>query len=331
MKNLKPLTGVFLTAALTAAALTACSAGTGSSDPNKITVYSTMIPAVQARLAEAFQAETGIAVESVRIQSSQLTKRFDEEYKANRPVADVLTMNEELYALDAAKTDMFADIADLPGVASIPSDWKLNDFTFIPSLAPNKVAYSKAKVPAELVPTSWRDLLKPEFKGQILNPDPRTNPELSCKLLHGLVLQEGESFLSDLAAQDLRIVSSSTPGMEDLAGGNGMLLDQSYDMNLLAYEDKGSPIGLSEAFDPVVGLEFFTQIPANAPNADGARKWIEFLTSEKGQTLANQGVGASPLGAAIPGSLTMPGTRVSVDPQEALDACPRYLDLLGIE
>ncbi|KOS53729.1 ABC transporter substrate-binding protein [Rhodococcus rhodochrous] len=331
MKNPNRLAGIFLSVAVTAGALSACSSGSASGDPNKITVYSTMIPAVQARLAETFEAETGIAVESVRIQSSQLTKRFDEEYRANRPVADVLTMNEELYALDAAQADMFADLSDVPGMSELSAEWRLNEYTFIPTFAPNKVAYSKAKVAPELVPTSWRDLLNPEFKGQILISDPRTNPELSCKLLDALAEQEGEDFLSQLAGQDLRLVTSSTPGMEDLAGGNGMLLNQSYDMNLLAYEDKGSPLGLTEPFDPVVGLEFFTQVPANAPNPDGARKWVEFLLSDEGQALTNEGVGVSPLGEQVPGSLTMPGNRAMPDAKEAVDTCPRYLDLLGIE
>lgn len=331
MKNPTPLAGAIVGAAVLAAGLTGCSSGSAGGDPNSITVYSTMIPAVQARLAEAFEAKTGIVVESMRVQSAALTQRFDEESRANRPVADVLTMNEELYALDAAEAGMFADLSDVPGVADMPEEWRLNEYTFMPTFAPNKVAYNKAKVGPELVPTNWRDLLNPAFKGQILFSDPRTNQELSCKTLHALAEQEGESFLSELGAQDLRVVTSSTPGMEDLAGGNGMLLNQSYDMNLLAYEDKGNPIGLTDTFDPIVGLEFFTQIPANAPNPEGARQWVEFLISEEGQTLVNEGVGVSPLGEQIPGSLPMPGNRATPDPQEAVDACPQYLDLLGIE
>jgi iron(III) transport system substrate-binding protein len=312
--------------------LAACSSdASGEGDPNKLTVYSTMIPAVQERLADAFEKKTGIAVESVRIQSSQLTKRFDEEFKAKRPVADVLTMNEEIYAREGGDADMFEDISSIPGLDQVPESWRVNEYTYMPTFAPNKVAYSKAKVSADQVPTSWQDLLKPEFKGQILFSDPRTNPELSCKLLDALATSEGEDYLQALGQQDLRVVTSSTPGMEDLAGGNGMLLNQSYDMNLLAYKDKGEPIGLADAFAPIVGLDFFTQVPVNAPNPEGAQQWVEFLFSPEGQQLANDGVGVSPLGQQIPGSLAMPGDRVEVDPQAAVDACPKYLDLLGIK
>lgn len=331
--NIRNRLAVSCVAAIAATSvLAACSStSSGDGDPDKLTVYSTMIPAVQERLAEAFEKKSGITVESVRIQSSQLTKRFDEEFKAKRPVADVLTMNEEIYARESADADMFEDISGIPGLEQVPEDWRLSEYSYIPTFAPNKVAYSKAKVAGDQVPTSWQDLLKPEFKGQILFSDPRTNPELSCKLLDALATSEGEEYLRDLGNQDLRVVTSSTPGMEDLAGGNGMLLNQSYDMNLLAYKDKGEPIGLSEAFAPIVGLEFFTQIPANAPNPEGARQWVEFLFSEEGQQLANDGVGVSPLGQQVPGSLSMPGNRVDVDPQAAVDACPKYLDLLGIQ
>jgi iron(III) transport system substrate-binding protein len=173
--------------------------------------------------------------------------------------------------------------------------------------------------------------LKPEFKGQMLFPDPRTNPELSAKALAALVQAKGDDFLRRLAAQNLKIVTASTPGMEDLAGGNGMLLAQAYDMNLLAYESKGAPIGVTEAFNPIVGLSFYTQIPKNAPNLEGAKKWVEFAFSPEGQQVANQGIGVSPLGvAAAPGTLSMPSDVTQVDAKKALDQLPHYLDLLNI-
>lgn len=327
----RPMSVTLAAAILTAGA--ACSPGTTdgeSGDPNTLTVYSTLTPSAQARLAAAFEEKTGIKVKSVRVQSSQLTKRFDEEYKAKRPVADVLTMNEEQYVRQAAEQGIFEDISGLKGLDKVPADWRISQYTYISTLAPQKVAYSKAKVSGDLIPTSWDDLLKPEFKGKILFSDPRTNPELSAKALAALAEAKGEDFLKKLAGQDLKIVSSSTPGMEELAGGNGMLLAQSYDMNLLAYEDKGAPIGLTEAFAPVSGLEFYTQIPSNAPNMEGARKWVEFQFSQEGQQATNEGIGVSPLGDAVPGTLPMPAAIAEVDTEKAVENLPRYLDLLNI-
>ncbi|WP_166376073.1 ABC transporter substrate-binding protein [Aeromicrobium phragmitis] len=321
---------------MAALALAGCgsSAGSndGSGDPSKITVYSTMIPAVQEKLAADFEERTGIEVDWTREQSSALTRRFHEETAAGKPVADVLTMNEEVYAVDNAS--MFEDLSDLEGMEAIPEEWRLTDQTFQPTFAPQKIAYSKEKFAGreDELPQDWSDLLDPRFKGgKILFADPRTNQELSSKHLYALAESEGEQFLADFAAQELTVVPSSTPGMEELAAGNGELLAYSYDMNLLAYEDAGAPIGLVGPFEPVVGLSFYTQIPKDAPNVEGARAWVEYLVSPEGQQIINDGVGVSPLGEDIPGSLTMPEAAVNPDPAEALAKLPDYLDLLGLE
>lgn len=294
-----------------------------------ITVYSTMIPGVQERLAEAFEEETGIRVDWTREQSAAMTRRFHEEYQAGQAVADVLTMNEEQYAVD--NEDMFVDLTDIKGMDAIGEEWWLTDATVRPTFAPQKIAYSKAKMEGRKIPETWEDLLNPDFKGQILFGDPRTNPELSAKSWSAVLDSHGEDFLKQLAGMDLVIVPSSTPGMEDLAAGNGEILVPSYDMNLLAYEDAGAPIGLTVPFEPVVGLTFFAQIPENAPNLEGARRWIEFLFSPKGQELINQGgIGVSPL-PDIPGALPMPDEIVSPPAAESLERMDQILDLLEIE
>ena len=316
-------------------ALAACGSSaesSGGGDASKITVYSTMIPVVQERLAADFEERTGIEVNWTREQSSALTRRFHEETAAGKPVADVLTMNEEVYAVENA--DLFEDLSDLEGMDEIPEDWRLTDQSFQPTFAPQKIAYSKEKFAGreDDLPENWADLLDPMFAGgKILFADPRTNQELSSKHLYALAETEGEQYLADLAAQGLTIVPSSTPGMEELAAGNGELLVYSYDMNLLAYEEAGAPIGLVGPFDPVVGLNFYTQIPKGAPHGDAARAWVEYIVSPEGQQIINDGIGVSPLGDSVPGSLTIDNVAPEPDAEKALAQLPSYLDLLGLE
>lgn len=323
-------------AALTAATLAGCGSssdkGKDSQADSTVTVYSTMIPAVQERLAADFETRTGIKVAWTREQSSALTRRFDEESAAGKPNADVLTMNEQVYATQKAAS--FEDLTGLRGMDGVPKDWRLTDQTFESTFAPSKIAYSKAKFAGreDELPKSWKDLLNPRFKGgKILFADPRTNPELSSKQLFALVEAEGDDFLAGLAGQEMTIVASSTPGMEELAAGNGELLVTSYDMNLLAYQDKGAPIGLVGPFVPVAGLTFYTQIPKNAPHPDNAKKFVEYLFSTDGQSIVNDGIGVSPLGDKVKGSLTMPERAADPDPVKTTAKLPHYLDLLGIK
>lgn len=331
----RTLVGVAV-AVLAGASLAGCgssgeSAGSGE-NTSTVTVYSTMKPEVQGQLAADFESRTGIKVAWTRELSSALTRRYDEESNAGKHNVDVLTMGEEAYAI--GKASEFIDLTGLEGMSAVPQEWRLTDQTFTPTFAPEKIAYNKAKFKGreDELPTSWKDLLDPRFKGgKILYTDPRSNPALTGKTLYAVVQAEGDQYLSGLAAQQPVIVASSSAGMEELAAGTGELLVSSYDMNLLAYQDKGAPIGLVGPFVPVTGLTFYTQIPKAAPHMDNAKKFVEYMFSMQGQTIINKGIGVSPLGKSVPGSLTMPENAAHPDPSAVSDQLPHYLDLLGIK
>jgi iron(III) transport system substrate-binding protein len=319
-------------AALGALVLSGCGGGESeASNADAITVYSTMMPPVQERLAEAFAEKTGLEVNSVRVQSADLARRFDEEWTANQNIADVVTLNELLYFEDAAEAGKFVELTEIPGFTELDERFRVNDASFVTTMAPTVFAYNTDMVAEADVPQDYGDLLDPRFKGKILVSDPRTNSELSAKFWYALKESQGEEWFERFRAQDLQLAASTTPGMEDVVAGEAAMILPAYDMNLTPYEGTDAPVAVTPPLDTSTALTFFTGISSKAKNPEGAEDWVEFTLSEEGQSIINDGIGVSPLGNQVPGSLPMPDGLVEPSAEEALADYNHLLDLLGIE
>src|SRR5690606_33549111 len=130
----------------------------------------------------------------------------------------------------------------LPSLEGYPTDLIGNDgTTAIWWMGPQVIVYNTDLVDEADVPESYEDLLDDRFAGEILMVDPRRFPTFLdfCSVLHG---EYGDAFLTDLAAQDPRIVESSTPGLQALAAGEAELLFPTLPVAALALIDQGAPV-----------------------------------------------------------------------------------------
>ncbi|CAH1696699.1 conserved hypothetical protein [Hyphomicrobiales bacterium] len=294
-----------------------------------IVVYSTTLPPIQKRLAEAFTKKTGITVQSLRLTTSPLAQRFLAEQKAGQHICDVVTLGHDEFFREVSAAGLLADIEDIPGVSTLPQAWRPGKrFTMI-LVAPHSIAYNTNLVTENSIPTGWQDVLKPEFTGQIIFPDPRANETLVSILV---TLQEayGDDFLRKLGEQKLRLVPAIPQGVEQVIGGEAKLMVPCLAMNLVQYQGTSAPIALIPTPSPTDGTYFYSAIAANAPNKEGARKWYEFVLSREGQEIICKDNGVSPLGE-IPGSLKAPANFIQHDLKEALKKASHIYDLLGLK
>jgi iron(III) transport system substrate-binding protein len=178
------------------------------------------------------------------------------------------------------------------------------------------------------IPTTWTDVLKPEFAGQIIFADPRANEpilEFLATLHDGL----GDDFIRKLGQQKPRYVPAIPQGVEQVIAGEAKLYMPALAMNLVQYKDLNAPISIIPTPSPTNGTYFFSAIPANAPNKDAARFWYAFVLSREGQEILCKDNGISPLGE-IPGLLKAPASLVEPKLKESIKKAGRIYDLLGL-
>lgn len=293
-----------------------------------IVVYSTTLPPIQAELTQAFTAKTGIPVQSLRLTTSPLAQRFLAEQESGQALCDVITLGHNEFFQDIAARGLLAPIDDIPGVSGLQGEWRPHDLYTMIMFAPNSIAYNTNLVASGSEPAGWEDVLRPEFRGEIIFADPRAN-ETILQIIATLHDTYGDDYLRALSRQNMRYVPSIPQGIEQVMAGEAKLMVPCLAMNLIQYQGTDAPIRLIPTPSPTSGTFFFSGVVSSAPNPDGARAWYEYVLSEEGQEILCRGNGVSALGQ-IPGSLLPPTSFLTHDMRELAERAHFYYDLLDL-
>jgi iron(III) transport system substrate-binding protein len=174
------------------------------------------------------------------------------------------------------------------GTQSLPAD-KSYTPTGVTLMA--ALAYNKNKVPNP--PSTWQDLLGPQWKGQVGMNDPSqsgpTYPFIAGMMNYLGGVSAGEAYFTKLKANGLVVHSTNGPTLQALTSGEiNLALVQSSAAIGAAIGDKN--IGI-RYLDPVTLLPSAIGIDAKAPRAEQleAEKFIEFVLSPQGQKVMQSG------------------------------------------
>jgi len=129
----------------------------------------------------------------------------------------------------------------------------------------------------------WKDLTKAEAKGLVTMPSPLTS---GAALIHAQTLAGvsslGWDFYKDLAANGATAAGGNGAVLKSVASGEkafGMIVDYIP----IREKAKGAPV---EFVFPTEGVSAVTEpvgILASSKNADAAKKFVDYVLSEKGQ------------------------------------------------
>jgi putative spermidine/putrescine transport system substrate-binding protein len=160
-------------------------------------------------------------------------------------------------------------------------------------------------------PTSWADLLKPDYKGTIVYLDPRTAGvgqvlTWAAVLAHGGSyddLQPGFDYLAKLhqAGNVLRVVGT-TPYAQFVKGEIPIWINYVNDGLRAKYVDgMGDDVEVISPAEGTVAAPYTISLVKGGPNPNAGKLWLNFIMSEKGQQLFAEGfVTPSVPGVAIP-------------------------------
>lgn len=294
LRLLAGLTGIVTASVLAAAGCSSSSSSAASSSshsgPVPLVVYSAQ--GYDSAMTKAFTKATGIPVKLDDNSTGPLLTQI--EASRNNPNWGLLWVDgaTAFAGLDSQGLLLkgFEPSAswDSLGSKSVPSDK-----SYIPTgvTLAGAVAYNKAKV--KNPPTSWQQLLSPQWKGKVGMDDPAqsgpTYPLVAGMMSYLGGVNAGESYFSKLKSAGLVIHPTNGPTLQALTSGQiDVALVQSSAAVGATFDSK--QIGV-EYLKPVTILPSAIGIDAKAPPQvqQEAKKFAQFVLSPAGQKVMQSG------------------------------------------
>jgi len=249
-----------------------------------LTLYTSQPNADAQQTVDAFRAvHPDVEVEWFRDGTTRVMAKLRAEFEAGQPQPDVLLIADMVTMEGLAQEGRLmpypgADTDDYDAAIMDPED-----HYFSTKLITTGIVYNTA---AEMVPTSYTDLLQPAAEGQIAMPSPLTS---GAATIHMAALTAhpdlGWDYYEGLADQGAVPEGGNGGTYRSVAGGEklyGFVVDFLPIRNML----EGAPV---EFVFPEEGVSAVTEpaaILSTAQNPEAAKAFIDFLLSPEGQQLA---------------------------------------------
>jgi len=255
----------------------------------KVVVYGSIENDTMDLLAAAFKKKTGLEVDYWRDAANKVTDRVSAEARAGKPQADVVLTTTSTMRL-IQKDGLLANY-DSPSAKAFPKT------VVDPNLGPAYrstvigVVYNAGIVKPEDAPKSLEDLVKPQYKGKVVFPDPSqhtTTAQWLASLYKIMGKERAEKFIHDLAASKPLLVSSLTPAGERITTGETPI-GVAFLKNVVFYGRKGVPLDYVR-LGKFMGDGQSITLANKAPHSNAGKAFIDFFLGEESlKIMANIG------------------------------------------
>ncbi|MCK5749176.1 ABC transporter substrate-binding protein [Oricola sp.] len=256
-----------------------------SNGENKVVVYGGLAKAYKG-VFDAFQARyPEIEVQTQIVFGAALFARIGQEFTSDQHVADIVHVGATAMVplLNADQIEPYA-----PEIAKVDPYWVGPDNAFVfSSLNVSGYFYNTDLVSDADRPTSWGELVGPDWTGKVGISDP-TNPggtaELFTTLMYGGVMTD--DYLGKLKANDTKIDADWAPLVQTvLTGQRAVGVGPVYGMVNTAIQ-KGAPLKYNFPLDDAnVLLPIGFAIIKNAPDMAAAKLLASWVFTPEAQAL----------------------------------------------
>ncbi|MCZ8097309.1 MAG: extracellular solute-binding protein [Burkholderiales bacterium] len=263
-----------------------------------VTMYTAMPTEILNALVPAMKAKTGLDIQVVTAGSGELLKRLQAE--SSRPLADVLISvgadgvdaNAKLFtAYDPPGSDKI-----LPGIRTSKM-WVPFSVTL-----PTVIAVNTKLVPENEIPTGWKDLADPKWKGKVAFAGAdRSGSAFTqmMQIIHNEGPKEGWELFEKMMANFV-ITGSSTAVIRGTAQGE-YAMSLTLEDNAQRFADGGAPIKIVYPKEGIsVSADVMTLV-ANGPNPAGGKALMDYIASPEGQALIVKASGRRPIRGDVAG------------------------------
>ncbi|GLU50227.1 extracellular solute-binding protein [Nocardiopsis ansamitocini] len=291
--NRRSRTAAGVLAALTAASLTGCGAA-GSTAPDGGIVITYNTPAEWGNygaVLQAFTDATGVRAPNDPKNSGQTFAALQAE--KGSPVADVAYVGIA-FADQLVQADVLEPYAPA-GTEEVSADLRADDGAWT-AVHTGTIAFivNEAHLDGAPVPTSWADLLRPEYEGKVGYLDPTQaavgySAATAANLALGGTLSDwgpGLDYLGALKANGAS-TSAQTATAKVAQGEIPILIDT--DFNGYRLRDEGSDVSVVIPEEGSLQVPYVVGLVKGAPNEENGRRLLDFYFSHEGQALFAEG------------------------------------------
>ena len=282
----------------------------------EVVLYSSNPPESIDLVSKGFEKKAGIKVSTVRLGTGEAMKRIQAE--KDRPLCDVF-WSGDVAVLDAAK-NLFAPYRS-PQTKVLPAGYidkterwtSTNTHVMI-------IMYNKSLVKETDKPKTWKDLFDPKWKGKVVMANPEKSGSAYAQV-YGIWKLYGWDGIKKLIS-NAKVLDSSSLIYKGVAAGEYPLgITMEYAAHrYIAGGDKN--VGIVYPSDGAFLAPEAAAIVMNAPHAEEAKKFFDYLLSKKVQDEVFQQFSRRP---ARPDAATVQGLPAlkkitilkSFDPMEA--------------
>lgn len=288
--------------AVLAMAIAGCGGGEkkkdAAADGNKLVVYTARSEQLNNLVIDNFQKDTGIKVEVVVAGTGPLLKRVESEQ--GNPGGDIFWAADE--TMLSSKKDLFAQYVSSENANMLPAFQNKSGY-FTPAFADPTVLIVNKDL-ATMPITGFSDLLNPELRGKIAMGDPANSSSAFQSLMamlyaHGKnndpMSPEAWAFVDRFIKNvDGKFLNSSGAVHKGVADGE-YTVGLTWEDPAANYVKNGAPV---EVVFPAEGAIFpgeSVQIIKGARNIENAKKFIDYMLSEKVQNMVGETLTVRPL------------------------------------
>jgi iron(III) transport system substrate-binding protein len=248
----------------------------------KVVVYGSIENDTMDLIAAALKKKTGLETEYWRAAANKVTDRVANEFRAGRPLYDVVLTTES--TMQFIQKDGFLARYDSPSARAFPKD--VVDANLGPRYRSTVIGivYNVGIIKPADAPKSLEDLLKPQYKGKVVVPDASQHTTTAQWLasLHKVMggKEKADRFIRDLAATKPLLVESLTPAGERITTGE-MPIGIAFLKNVVFYGRKGIPLDYVR-LGKFMGDGQSITLGAKAPHPNAGKAFIDFFLGDEG-------------------------------------------------
>jgi iron(III) transport system substrate-binding protein len=251
----------------------------------KVVVYGSIENDTMDLIAGALKKKTGLETEYWRAAANKVTDRVANESRSGKPLFDVVLTTDA--TMQIIQKDGFLAKYDSPSARAFPKE------VIDPNLGPSYrktiigIVYHAGIIKPADAPKSLEDLLKPQYKGKVVVPDPSqhtTTAQWMTSLPKVMGSKErADKFIRDLAATKPLLVESLTPAGERITTGETPI-GLAFIKNVVFYGKKGIPLDYVR-LGKFMGDGQSIALAAKPPHPNAGKTFIDFFLSEEGLRL----------------------------------------------
>lgn len=290
MVKIKKILGLVLASTIVVTMFSGC----GGKQPEsknkaeKLTVYCGLMEDHMVAAVKEFEKDTGIKVDAVRMSSGEIMGRIKAE-KEN-PKASIWFGGPADGFIQAQKDGLLEKYVS-PNAKDIPEQFKDKDGYWTGIYKGYLGFVSNKKLLAEKgaqAPQSWQDLLKPEFKGQIVIANPGSSGTaytLLSTVVQIMGEEKGLEYMKKLNGQIKSYQKSGTaPGR--MVGQGEATVGATFLHDAIKYREEGMKDIVLSAPKEGTGYEIgAVAIIKGGPDQEAAKKFVDWCLTVKAQEL----------------------------------------------